>query len=104
VILLHDNAPSHTAKLVKEAIEAFGWQRQSTNCQSCQFQIVEKMYRYRWAILRIKYFLSFSCNKHVFSIKKFQFHIYIPGITSGIVAERYKLTYFMASSNCSSLN
>jgi len=25
VILLHDNAPSHTAKLVKETIEAFGW-------------------------------------------------------------------------------
>jgi len=24
VILLHDNAPSHTAKLVKEMIEAFG--------------------------------------------------------------------------------
>jgi len=26
VILLHDNAPSHTAKLVKEMIEAFGWE------------------------------------------------------------------------------
>ena len=26
VILLHDNAPSHTAKLVKETIEAFGWE------------------------------------------------------------------------------
>ena len=25
VILLHDNAPSHTAKLIKE-IEAFGWE------------------------------------------------------------------------------
>jgi len=25
VILLHDNAPSHTANLVKETIEAFGW-------------------------------------------------------------------------------
>ncbi|KYN14592.1 28S ribosomal protein S15, mitochondrial [Trachymyrmex cornetzi] len=25
-ILLHDNAPSHTAKLVKETIEAFGWE------------------------------------------------------------------------------
>ena len=24
MILLHDNAPSHTAKLVKETIEAFG--------------------------------------------------------------------------------
>jgi len=33
----------------------------------------------RWTILRIKYFLSFSCNKCVFSIKKFRF-IYIPGI------------------------
>jgi len=38
---------------------------------------VEKMYSYRWAIHRIKYFLSFSCNKRVFSIKKFRFHIYI---------------------------
>ena len=26
VILLHDNAPSHTAKLVKETIEAFSWE------------------------------------------------------------------------------
>jgi len=26
VILLHDNAPSHTVKLVKETIEAFGWE------------------------------------------------------------------------------
>jgi len=26
VILLHDNAPSHTAKLVKETIETFGWE------------------------------------------------------------------------------
>jgi len=26
VILLHDNAPSYTAKLVKETIEAFGWE------------------------------------------------------------------------------
>jgi len=25
VILLHDNAPLHTAKLVKETIEAFDW-------------------------------------------------------------------------------
>jgi len=26
VILLHDNAPSHTTKLVKETIEAFDWE------------------------------------------------------------------------------
>jgi len=26
VILLHDNASSHTAKVVKETIEAFGWE------------------------------------------------------------------------------
>ena len=26
VILLHDNAPSHTSKLIKETIEAFGWE------------------------------------------------------------------------------
>jgi len=26
MILLHDNAPSQTAKLVKETIEAFGWE------------------------------------------------------------------------------
>jgi len=26
VILLHDNALSHIAKLVKETIEAFGWE------------------------------------------------------------------------------
>ncbi|EFN84303.1 Histone-lysine N-methyltransferase SETMAR, partial [Harpegnathos saltator] len=26
VISLHDNAPSHTAKLVKETIEAFSWE------------------------------------------------------------------------------
>ena len=26
MILLHDNAPSHTAKLVKETIEAFSWE------------------------------------------------------------------------------
>ena len=37
------------------------------------------MYSYRWAIFRIKYFLSFSYNKRVFSIKKFRFHIYISG-------------------------
>ena len=35
----------------------------STNCQTGG-----KMYSYRWAILRIKYFLSFSCNRRVFSI------------------------------------
>jgi len=26
VILLHDNVPSHTAKLIKGTIEAFGWE------------------------------------------------------------------------------
>jgi len=26
VILLHDNAPLHIAKLVKETIEVFGWE------------------------------------------------------------------------------
>jgi len=26
MILFHDNAPSHTAKLIKETIEAFGWE------------------------------------------------------------------------------
>lgn len=26
VILLHDNAPSHTAKLVKETIKTFSWE------------------------------------------------------------------------------
>ena len=26
MILLHDNASSHTAKLIKETIEAFGWE------------------------------------------------------------------------------
>jgi len=26
VILLHDNAPLHIAKLVKEMIEVFGWE------------------------------------------------------------------------------
>ena len=26
VILLHDNAPSYTAKLIKETIEAFDWE------------------------------------------------------------------------------
>jgi len=127
VILLHDNAPSHTAKLVKETIEAFGWEilshatyssdlapsdythlhRWDTHLLSSaslltkryekiddwfgskeqqffwrgihKLSKVEKMYSYRWAIFRIKYFLSFSsCNKRVFSIKKFRFHIYIP--------------------------
>jgi len=29
VILLHDNASSHTAKLVRETIEAFGWEKLS---------------------------------------------------------------------------
>ena len=127
VILLH--IASYTAKLVKETIEAFGWEILShaaysqdlapsdyhlfasmgRTCSALHFlrrctkmarwlvwlkratiflawhpQIVkqvEKMYSCRWAILRIKYFLSFSCNKRVFSIKKFRFHIYIPGIT-----------------------
>ena len=46
---------------------------------------VEKMYSYRWAILRIKYFLSFSCNKRIFSIKKFLFHIYISDINESKV-------------------
>ena len=32
VILLHDNAPSHIAKLVKETIEAFGWEILSSAC------------------------------------------------------------------------
>jgi len=45
---------------------------------------VEKMYSYRWVILRINYFLSFSCNERIFSIKKFRFHIYIPGISTGV--------------------
>jgi len=45
---------------------------------------VEKMYSYRWAIFRIKYFLSFSC-KRVFSIKKFRFHIYTPGTYSVLI-------------------
>ena len=26
MILLHDNASSHTAKLIKETIETFGWE------------------------------------------------------------------------------
>ena len=26
MILLHDNAPAHTAKLLKETIEAFDWE------------------------------------------------------------------------------
>jgi len=29
VILLHDNTPSHIAKLVKETIEAFSWEKLS---------------------------------------------------------------------------
>ena len=33
---------------------------------------------YRWVILRIKYFLLFSYNKHIFPIKEIRFHIYIP--------------------------
>jgi len=126
VILLHDNAPSHTTKLVKETIEAFGWEILSYAAYSSdlapsdylicidgtlaqQFHFLRKwlddwfgskeqqfflhgihklsnrwkkciaIHFARWAILRIKYFLSFSCNKCVFSIKKFQFHIYILG-------------------------
>jgi len=110
----------HTAKLVKETIEAFGWEILSHAAYSPDLALsdyhllhrrtcsaalhflrrctkmarwlvwlkratiflawhpqivkqVEKMYSYRWAILRIKYFLSFSCNKRVFSIKNFRF-------------------------------
>jgi len=123
MILLHDNAPSHIAKLVKETIKAFGWeilshaayspdlapsdyhlfasmghalaQQRFTSYEDVrkwlddwfgskeqQFFLawhpqivkqVEKMYSYRWAILRIKYFLSLKCNKRVFSIKNFGF-------------------------------
>ena len=47
----------------------------STNCQTDG-----KMYSKRWAILRIKYFYSFSYNKRVFSIQKYRFYIYITGI------------------------
>ena len=57
------------------------WLKRATIFLAWHPQIVkqeQKMYSHRWAILRIKYFLSFSCNKHVFSIKKFRFHIYIP--------------------------
>ena len=57
------------------------WLKRATIFLAWHPQIVkqgnrEKMYSYRWAILRIKYFLSFLCNKCVFSIKKFRFHIY----------------------------
>jgi len=37
VILLHDNAPSHTAKLVKETIETFGWEILSQAAYSPDF-------------------------------------------------------------------
>jgi len=125
VILLHNNAPSHTAKLGNNwgiwlgntfvcglltrlgsvrlplicidgtrtclaALHFFRrctkiarwlvWLKRTTIFLAWHPQIVkqmEKIYSYRWAILRIKYFLSFSCNKRVFSIKKFRFHIYI---------------------------
>jgi len=119
VILLHDNAPSHTAKLVKETIEAFGWeifshaayspdlapsdyhlfashwdtlaQQRFTSYEDVRkwlddwFGSKEQQFFWRgihklsnrwkkcmlrWAILQIKYFLSFSCNKRVFFYKK----------------------------------
>ena len=59
------------------------WLKRTTIFLAWHSQIVkqvEKMYIYPWAILQIKYFLSFSCNKRVFSIKKFRFHIYISDI------------------------
>ena len=41
-------------------------------------------------MFRIKYFLSFSCNKRAFSIKIFRFHIY----TSGISYRKFPYVFF----------
>ena len=71
VILLHDNAPSHTAKPVKETIEAFSWEILSHAAYSPDLAPSD-------------YYLFASMghamgHKRVFSILKFRFHIYIPG-------------------------
>ena len=87
VILLHDNAPSHTAKPVKKTIEAFSWEILSH--AACSPDLAPSDY-YLFAsmghALSDQHFTSyenvrksFSYNKRVFSIQKFRFHIYIAG-------------------------
>ena len=46
VILLHDNAPSHTAKLVKETIEAFSWEILSHVAYSPDLSITISLHRW----------------------------------------------------------
>ena len=48
VILLRDNAPSHTAKLVKETIEAFGWEILSHATYSPDLALSDYHYLHRW--------------------------------------------------------
>jgi len=47
MILLHDNAPSHTAKLVKETIEAFDWEILSHAAYSPNLALIIT-YLHRW--------------------------------------------------------
>jgi len=48
MILLHDNAPSQTAKLVKETIEAFGWEILSHAAYSQTWLRPITTYLHRW--------------------------------------------------------
>ena len=46
VILLHDNTPSHTAKTVKETIEAFSWEILSHVAYSPDLSITISLHRW----------------------------------------------------------
>jgi len=61
VILLYDNAPSHTAKLVKETIEAFGWEILSHAAYSHQIWLRPiTTYLHRWDTHLLSSFTSYE--------------------------------------------
>ena len=60
MILLHDNAPSHTAKLVKETIEAFGWEILSHAATHKTWLRPITTYLHRWDELAQQRFTSYE--------------------------------------------
>ena len=58
VILLHDNAPSHTAKLIKETIEAFDWEILSHAAYSPDLAPITTLHRWDTHLLSSASFLT----------------------------------------------